>query len=166
MKVQDGFYIWSKGSSGKFDLPLVQDPILLKQRESYFSPEEFQCKCKQSSCKDQKLSCKLLDSLIKLREAYDAPMVVTSGIRCVHDHKRIYAAKGITDESKIPMGSQHLKGQAVDISDKDGKLKAWINDNVAILEQLGLYCEDFAYTSTWVHFSNIEPKSKKRFFIP
>ncbi len=46
----------------------------------------------------------------------DRSMTVTSGFRSMADHLRIYAAKGITDKRKIPMGSFHLKGLAADFS--------------------------------------------------
>lgn len=111
-----------------------------------------------------------LEELLKkvniIRAAYGKPMTVTSGYRSMQDHLRIYSQKGITDKSKIPMASNHLYGKAVDIGDADGKLKEWVKANVAILEQAGLYCEDFAYTKTWVHFQIVPPKSGKRFFIP
>lgn len=101
-----------------------------------------------------------------IREAYGKPMTVTSGYRSMQDHLRIYSSKGITDRSKIPMQSKHLYGQAVDIGDADGKLKEWVKANVSKLEEAGLYCEDFAYTKTWLHFQIVPPKSGKRFFVP
>jgi len=42
------------------------------------------------------------------------PVTITSGYRSLQDHLRIYKQKGITDKSKIPMGSYHLKGLAAD----------------------------------------------------
>lgn len=108
----------------------------------------------------------LLKKINVIRAAYGKPMTVTSGYRSMQDHLRIYSTKGITDKSKIPMQSKHLYGQAVDISDADGKLKEWVKVNVAKLEEAGLYCEDFAYTKTWLHFQILPPKSGKRFFIP
>ena len=42
------------------------------------------------------------------------PITITSGYRSLQDHLRIYKEKGITDKSKIPMGSYHLKGLAAD----------------------------------------------------
>ena len=91
---------------------------------------------------------------------------VTSGYRSMEDHLRIYAEKGITDKTKIPMKSKHLFGQALDIADSDGKLKEFLKNNVSLLEENGLWCEDFAYTKTWVHFQIVAPASGKRFFIP
>lgn len=108
----------------------------------------------------------LLKRINKVRAAYNKPMTVTSGYRSMYDHKRIYSQKGITDESKIPMQSKHLYGQAVDIADADGSMKKWVLENVKLLEDVGLWCEDFAYTKTWIHFQILPPKSGKRFFIP
>jgi hypothetical protein len=108
----------------------------------------------------------LCESLNIVREFYAKPMRVTSGLRTMEDHLRIYKQKGITDKSRIPMKSQHLKGLAADISDPKGELQAWCLDHEDVLEEANLYCEDFAYTKNWVHFQTIPPKSGKRFFIP
>lgn len=107
----------------------------------------------------------LLKRLNVIREAYAHPMTVTSGLRDLEDHKRIYKAKGIP-EDKIPMGSAHLKGCGADIGDANGKLKEWINNNINVLEEAGLWCEDFSATPTWCHFQSYPPKSGKRFFMP
>jgi len=42
------------------------------------------------------------------------PITVTSGYRSPEHQIEVYRQKGITDKSKIPMGSYHLKGLAVD----------------------------------------------------
>lgn len=108
----------------------------------------------------------LLERINKIRSAYGKPMTVTSGYRSMEDHLRIYREKGVTDQSKIPMKSRHLSGRAVDIGDGDKKLKEWILDNVALLESVGLWCEDFSTTDNWVHFQTVPPGSGKRFFMP
>lgn len=43
-----------------------------------------------------------------------AAVTVTCGFRSMAHHLKIYAEKGITDKSKIPMKSYHLSGLAVD----------------------------------------------------
>lgn len=101
-----------------------------------------------------------------LRAAYGKPMKVSSGYRAMEDHLRIYKEKGITDKSKIPMKSKHLYCQAVDFADAKGDLKKWITENPSILEEAGLWCEDFSVTKTWVHVQSVPPKSGKRFFMP
>lgn len=103
----------------------------------------------------------------KIRTAWAKPMMVTSGVRSLADHKRIYAdiarRKGLT-HIRIPMGSKHLSAQACDILDRDGSLMAWCKANVTILEAVGLWVE--ADTKGWVHFQVVPPRSGNRFFKP
>lgn len=108
----------------------------------------------------------LLERINKLRDTYGSPMKVTSGLRTKEDQIRIYKAKGITEVSKIPMGSAHIKGAAVDIYDPKKQLQMFCTQNVALLEHLQLWCEDFGSTPDWVHFQIYAPASGKRFFKP
>lgn len=105
----------------------------------------------------------LLEKINKIREAYGKPLLVTSGYRSKEDHIRIYKEKGIP-ESKIPWGSKHLSGEAIDISDPKRELQAWCLKNVALLEKIGLWCEHFDDTPNWVHFQIRPPASGNRFF--
>lgn len=100
-----------------------------------------------------------------VRLAYGKPMIVTSGLRTLKHHLEIYARKGIYPP-KVPMKSNHLSGRAVDFSDADGKLKAWVKENIKLMEEIGLWLEDFSATKTWCHFQINPPKSGKRFFMP
>lgn len=106
----------------------------------------------------------LLERVNKVREEYGKPMVVTSGLRTMADHLRIYAAKGIVDQAKIPMKSHHLFGEAVDISDPNLELTSWLKANPDILEDAQLWCED--KNANWVHFQTCPPKSGNRWFLP
>ena len=108
----------------------------------------------------------LFAKINKVQLSYGKAMTVTSGYRSMKKHLDIYAKKGITDKNKIPMKSKHLTIQAVDIADGNGSLKAWLNNNVKLLEDAGLWCEDFSVTTTWVHFQTKPPLSGKRFFMP
>lgn len=113
----------------------------------------------------------LLEKMNKVRAAWAKPMTVTSGLRTMEDHLRIYreiaAKKGEKfDQSKVPMKSTHLFGQAVDIFDPKRELQAWVNANLKMMEDLGFWFEDFSATSNWVHFQIVPPKSGKRFFMP
>lgn len=108
----------------------------------------------------------LLEKVNKIRTAYNKPMTITSGYRSMDDHLRIYKEKGITDKSKIPMQSRHLYGLACDISDPKQELQKWIKSNIKLLEDVGLWCEDFSATKNWVHFQIVPPKSGSRFFLP
>jgi len=109
---------------------------------------------------------KLIEKLNIIEAAYGKTLVITSGYRTKEDQIRVYAQKGITDMSKIPMGSKHISGQAVDISDPNGEFKAWIMENISLFEELGIYMEAFEYTKNWVHMQIIAPKSGSRFFKP
>lgn len=123
---------------------------------------------KGHSCPPE-LEANLLELLIrinKVRDAYGHPMTVTSGFRSMEDHLRIYKNKGITDPKKIPMKSKHLYCQAVDIYDPNKKLQKWIKENIKLIEEIGLWMEDFNDTPNWVHFQIIPPASGNRFFKP
>ncbi len=108
----------------------------------------------------------LVERVNRLRAAYNKPMRVTSGLRTKADQLRIYAAKGVADASKVPMGSQHLQGGAVDFADADGKLKTWCRQNEPLLASVGLWCEHWDYTPTWLHVQIVPPKSGVRWFRP
>lgn len=114
----------------------------------------------------------LIPKINELLERFGQYRGVNSGIRTTQDQIEIYKhinakrlAVGLS-QIKTPMASRHLFGDAIDVEDHDDELKKWVKANVHILEELGLYCEDFAYTDTWVHFQTTPPKSGKRFFIP
>ena len=107
----------------------------------------------------------LLERVNNIRIGWGMPMTVTSGLRTREDQIRVYAAKGITDESKIPWGSQHLHGAAVDIYDPGLKLTAWLKENDSQrLVDAQLWCEEG--NSNWVHFQIYPPKSGNRWFLP
>ena len=112
----------------------------------------------------------LLEKMNKVRELWAKPMTVTSGYRSKEDQIRIYkdlaSQRGQKfDESKIPWGSQHLKGAACDISDPDYKLFDWCKANTAKLEEIGLWMEE-KDDQRRVHFQIYPPKSGNRFFNP
>jgi uncharacterized protein YcbK (DUF882 family) len=112
----------------------------------------------------------LLERVNRVRQVWGKPMTVTSGYRSKDDHTRIYkelaAKRGQPfDEKKIPWGSNHLKGAAVDISDPDYKLIEWCIANEKLLEQVGLWCEE-KDDQKRVHFQIFAPRSGKRFFKP
>lgn len=62
--------------------------------------------------------------------------------------------------------SPHYDGNAIDRTDVNRKLMRWCLSNVDRLKELGLYLEHPQWTSVWVHFQRIPPKSGTRFFIP
>lgn len=128
---------------------------LLKGKDFNSLPQEHQANMME-----------LLLRINKVRTAYGKPMTVTSCYRSMQEHLDIYKRKGITDTNRIPMASKHLYGQAVDISDPKGELDTWCQNNVALLEQIGLWIEHSDYTIGWTHFQIIPPKSGNRFFKP
>lgn len=99
----------------------------------------------------------LLPKVNELLKAFGTFRGCNSGFRSKADQMRI---------NPKATSSKHLTGAAIDLEDANGKLKAWINANVSVLERLGLYCEDFGHTTTWVHCQIFPPKSGRRFFIP
>jgi len=110
---------------------------------------------------------KLQNTATELRKAYGKPLTISSGYRSMEDHLRIYREKGITDQSKIPMKSKHLFGQACDFVCSDIKdFQKWILANEDLCKKLDIYFEDFSATPTWVHCQIVPPNSGKRFFIP
>lgn len=102
-----------------------------------------------------------LEDLIRKVNAlgYKPPMNASSCLRSIKDQQRI---------NPKAMGSSHLYGCAVDISDPDGKLKAWLQTdagNRALINN-GLWAEDYKSTPTWVHLQTYAPKSMLRVFKP
>jgi uncharacterized protein YcbK (DUF882 family) len=113
----------------------------------------------------------LLEKINKIRALFGKPMTVSSGLRTKEDQIRVYKEKATKagtafDESKVPMGSQHLHGAALDIYDPKKELQKWCLDNENKLEEIGLWMENFTATPNWCHFQIYPPKSGKRFFNP
>lgn len=107
----------------------------------------------------------LLERVNGIRIGWGKPMTVTSGLRTMADHLRIYREKGITDPAKIPMHSKHLYGQAVDIYDPDLSLTKWLKENNSQrLVDAKLWCEEG--NANWVHFQILPPGSGARWFNP
>lgn len=100
-----------------------------------------------------------LEDLIRKVNAlgYAPPMRASSCLRSLKDQQRI---------NPSAMGSSHLYGCAVDVSDPNGKLAAWVKTNRDKLAECGLWCENPQYTKGWVHLSTYAPKSMNRFFNP
>lgn len=73
------------------------------------------------------------------------------------------------DQARINPGapkSKHLTCEAVDLEDKDGRLKSFCKSNLGALASIGLWMEDPASTPTWVHIQCVPSKSGNRIFIP
>lgn len=82
---------------------------------SFFTSEEFACKCKNMNCegKPPKLAMQstLVQALNRVREEFGKPITVTSGYRCPAHNKAIGGSPK----------SQHMMGTAVDIQPASGK---------------------------------------------
>jgi hypothetical protein len=100
---------------------------------------------------------KLLEPMQKIRAAYNKPMRITSGWRPAAVNANV------TGSAKK---SNHMKGLACDVQDRDGSLWKWCMENLQALKDLGIYLEDKRWTPTWVHFQIVAPGSKNRIFKP
>jgi hypothetical protein len=100
------------------------------------------------------------------------PWVVTSGFRTMEEHAEIYRKKNEKRKREklklipVPLFSQHLKGNAVDIYDPNQDVKLFVAQNLHLFEEAGIYFEAFETTRNWVHMQRVAPRSGKRFFIP
>lgn len=100
----------------------------------------------------------LEDLILKVNAlGYQPPMLASSCLRSLADQKSI---------NPSAMGSSHLYGCAVDISDPKGELKKWCLAHESKLVECGLWMEHPDYTKTWCHLQTLRPKSGNRFFIP
>lgn len=102
----------------------------------------------------------LLNKANEFRNLWGKPVIITSGLRTMVDHLKIYSDKGITDPSKIPMKSKHLYGQAIDIADPKLEITAWFKANPAIQDQLNIYFEEG--NTNWVHMQIVPFGSYKQ----
>lgn len=100
----------------------------------------------------------LEDLILKINAlGYQPPMIATSCLRSIKDQQKI---------NPSAMGSSHLYGCAVDISDPDGKLKAWCLAHESKLVECGLWMEHPDYCKSWCHLQSYRTKSGNRIFIP
>lgn len=100
---------------------------------------------------------KLCGAITALQDLCGLPFVVTSGVRSESDQMAI---------NPSVKKSAHLTGEAVDISDVDGKIYDFCINNIDILIRLGIYLESRTFTPRWIHMQIRSPKSGNRIFIP
>lgn len=135
-----------------------------------FTYKEFYLRSLRSGCTEDDFDDEIRDNAFELIRrinalGFEPPMLFSSCLRSKKVHERIYKEKGVPAD-KIPWGSKHLSGKAVDVADPKNILKDWLSKNVDKLEWNELWCEDFMSTPGWVHFQSEPPKSGKRFFKP
>lgn len=132
----------------KVSMFITKDELLMGRDKKY--PQEY----------TQEISNNLDNLLIvinKVRDSYGKPMMVTSGWRPA-------------DINAVTVGaaahSNHTIGLAVDIADPVGDLRNYVLTNLALMQEIGMFFEDFNWTRSWVHFQIVAPKSGKRIFVP
>lgn len=59
----------------------------------HFKQSEFTCKC---GCGLNNIDIKLVQVLDNIREKFDAPLIITSGVRCVNHNAKVGGVKGST----------------------------------------------------------------------
>jgi len=104
----------------------------------YFEMKEFACKCcgQLPPSAEQNLQALVEHVLDPARERLGMPITVNSGYRCPAHNKAVGGVKN----------SQHLKGEAADITCADNKRLA------EIIEQLGNFDQLIVYP-TFLHVS-------------
>lgn len=99
--------------------------------------------------------------VMELQAAYGKPFKITSGLRDAALQEKL-----IAEGKTKAIHSLHLAGCAADIYDPKKLIKIWLKDNITILDSIGLWCEDFLCTPTWLHVQIQPPRSMKRIFTP
>ena len=108
-----------------------------------FEAKEFDCKCKNKSCKTTEIDPKLIEILQKIRTHFGKSVTVNSSYRCEAHNKSVGGAKS----------SRHLTGQAADIkvSGVSPKEVAKYAESIGV-KGIGLY-------DTFVHVDTRTTKS-------
>lgn len=111
----------------------------------------------------------------RMEKAYGHPFTATSGLRSMADHLRIYKEKAAKagvpfDQSKVPLKSKHLFGEAVDVADLNGSIAQWAEDNDALMREIGVWFEARPATPGWLHiqivpYASFKP-GKSLWFMP
>lgn len=102
---------------------------------------------------------RLVKKLNIIETSYGKSLIITSGYRTKEDQIQVYAKKGITDLSKIPMGSKHISGEAVDLYDPKGEFNIWCKNNESVLIEIGIWLE--VRQGNWQHIQIAPFKSYK-----
>lgn len=100
----------------------------------------------------------LLRRIDVVRDAFGAPLIITSGYRSPDYNVSIGGSQR----------SAHCEGRAVDLNDPDANLARFLlsERGLSLLASLSLYMEHPNYTQGWIHLTSRAPASKRRVFIP
>ena|SRR3990167_1663239 len=118
----------------------------------------------RSECTEviQQNARKTVDAINRLLTVFEGEMLVSRDV-CNSG----WRPKSVNDATaNAAKTSKHLTAEAGDIADTDRVLAQWCVNHANVLAECGLYCEDFRWTPTWVHFQTVPPKSGKRIYIP
>lgn len=89
-----------------------------------FTLSEFECNCNYQDCNITLVNVFLVDFLQKMRDHFNAPIILSSAYRCQKHNKFVKGSKK----------SQHLFGTAVDFSSKSSvdrkDIAKWIKQNL------------------------------------
>jgi len=114
----------------------------------YISLSEATCRC-GCGLVPQKA---MLDKFDEIREAFGAPIIITSSARCEKHNKKIGGSKN----------SNHCKGLALDLK-RTGDLEDFITKN---LDFFNIWIEHVDASPTWIHVQVVRPQSGNRVFRP
>lgn len=114
-----------------------------------FHLSEFLCKCGCGGGASV-IHPQLLLRLQRVRNDWGKPMIVDCGYRCATHNASVGGAPN----------SAHLTGEAADIADADGALKAWLSEEM--LAGYGLWAESYDSSPTWCHLQ-VRPASRRIF---
>jgi hypothetical protein len=100
---------------------------------------------------------KTVETINKFLSNYSGNLIVSSGFR---------PAKLNNSTVGAATKSNHIICLACDIQDLDLKLWKYVLENLQLAKDLGIYFEDKRWTSSWIHFQIVAPKSCKRIYVP
>jgi hypothetical protein len=99
----------------------------------------------------------LVSRVNRVLHEFGEDRVVTSGYRPPKINAQVHGA--------APK-SNHTICRACDLEDKDGRLDQFCLDNLALLEEIGLWLESPIHTDSWCHVQKVPPHSGNRVFLP
>lgn len=99
IKIENGYYVWNKGEN--------------LWMNNWFKTKEFECKCTNKECIEQRIAVELIDRLTKMRLEVNSPIRINSGFRC---SKHQEAIRNSGTSTVVAKKSTHELGHAADIS--------------------------------------------------